>query len=359
MSKTLGYAGRRATRSLLVAAITATAVLAIGATTASAAGQLRWTLENAFATGCSGTGLNCTWLGYVTNPTPGSGARGTTTPVAPATGSVVTPTSPRGAGIDYSFGFPQDGGDETYSGAAQSFEFEGAIQFTSPLPPAGHGITMTIVDPRVVLAGDGTGELYASGVKAAGVGTTAPYDETKPVLDLDLSAVDYEFEADGTQTIGGIVPSIHETDYAFPSNYVTGAGPDRTPNTFGSFALVLNAPDAGQGPAGPQGPTGPAGPQGPAGAQGELGPRGKPGLVRGSLKRSADAARIVRLASAPFGNGKARKVKLRRNGKLVARGELLGRRLSLKLVGPGAADRPLAGRYVLRGARRRVVVAIG
>jgi hypothetical protein len=325
-----------------VATLLGAAALAVGASPALAAGQLDWTFENSYASGCSTTGLHCTWLGYMTNPTPGSGTRGSVSVTAPALGTTVTPTSPRGANVFNSFAFPLDAAASsatTYTGAAQSLEFDGTINFVSPLPPAGHGITMTIVDPLVELAGDGTGALYASGVKAAGVGTTAPYDRTQPVFDLDASNIVVSTAVDGTQTVSGIVPSINATDYAFPANYVTGAGPDRDPNTFGGFALVLNKPE---GPAGPAGPVGPAGPAGPVGKSVTI------------VRR----IQVVRLASAPFGKS-ARKVRVLKRGKLVARGRVKGRTLRVKLA-RGATER-LRGKCVLRvvGGKRRAVVRLG
>lgn len=340
---------RRGARSIAAVALGALA-LAMTASAASANGELRWTFENAYATGCSVTGLHCTWLGYMTNPAPGSGTRGSVSVTAPALGTTVTPTSPRGANVFNSFAFPTAAADAAtrFSGGAQSLEFEGTIEFVSPPPPNGHGITMTVEDPRIELAGNGTGALFASGVKAAGVGTTAPYDRTKPVLDLDLTNVVVETSVDGTQTIDGIVPSIDEADYAFPANYAAGAGPDRTPNTFGSFSLALDRPDGVGGPPGPRGADGAAG---PIGATGPLGPTG----TTVTIVRRIQVARLVK---APFGRG-SRRVRALRKGKLVARGRVRGKTVRLKLV--EGSTRQLRGRYVLRviGGKRRAVVRLG
>jgi len=340
---------RHGARSIAAVALGALA-LAVIASPASADGELRWSFENAYATGCSATGLHCTWLGYMTNPAPGSGTRGTVSATAPALGTTVTPASPRGANVFNSFAFPVAAADVAarFTGGIQSFEFEGAINFVSAPPPNGHGITMTVEDPRVELAGNGTGALFASGVKAAGVGMTAPYDRTKPVFDLDLTNVVVDTSVDGTQTINGLVPSIDETDYAFPANYATGAGPDRTPNTFGSFSLILDRPDGAGGPAGPRGPDGAPGPIGASGPQGPAGTTVT--IVRRVL--------VARLAKAPFGKG-SRRVRALRNGKLVARGRVKGRTVRLKLL--ETSTKPLEGRYVLRviGGTRRAVVRLG
>jgi hypothetical protein len=349
MKHLLPKARRRGIRALAALAVAVVAAcLTAGA--ASADGQLRWTSQTSFASGCTTTLIDCTWLGYMTNPAPGSGTRGTVDAIPPALGTTIAPTSPRGHNVFNAFAFPFDAVDSTgatYTGGAQGFEFDGAIRFLSPLPPGGHGITMTIEDPRVELAGDGTGALFASGVKAAGVGSTAPYDRTQPVFDLDLTDIVVTTAYDGTQTVDGIVPSIDEGGYAFPANYVTGAGPDRTPNTFGGFALVLNQPAAaggspGAGPIGPAGPTGPAGPAGPE-------------------SRKVTAIRriqVVRLAEAPFGRG-ARKVRVLKRGKLVARGRVKGKALRVRLA-KGAGKR-LRGRVVLRvvAGKGRAVVRLG
>lgn len=356
--KLLPRARRRGPRT--AAAVAAVALLALAATssTASADGQLQWSFENAYASGCSGTALHCTWLGYMTNPAPGSGTRGSVSVVAPALGTAVTPASPRGAGVSNTFAFPLDeaaSSATTYTGGAQSLEFDGAIEFLSPLPPDGHGITMTVEDPRVELAGDGTGALFASGVKAAGVGSTAPYDRTQPVFDLDLTNVVVTTAFDGTRTVEGIVPSIDEGGYAFPGNYATGAGPDRTPNTFGGFSLVLDRPQGGSGPAGPTGPAGLVGPAGPRGQQGPAGPEA-------SVERTVRVVRriqVVRLARAPFGK-RARGVRVLKRGKLVARGRVKGRTLRVALTRRARAKR-VRGKVVLRvvGGKRRAVARLG
>ena len=109
------------------------------------------------------------------------------------------------------------------------------------------------------------------------------------------------------------MPSIATADYVFPG-YAQGAGPERTPDTFGAMTLRLGlAPDTGpgtQGPAGADGATGPAGAAGPAGPPGPPGARGPAG------KR----VQIATLARAPFKGRATRRGRLTtRKGKLVAR----------------------------------------
>jgi hypothetical protein len=379
---------RRRVGRVTAAAIVGALALAIAATSASAASQLEWSLENAYSSGCSTSGLHCTWLGYMTNPAPGSGTRGTVAPTGAAVGPTVTGAAPspslRGANVFYAWSFPyNDGTGESYNGGAATYEFDGGMSFTSPAPPNGHGITITVVDPEVVVDGDGTGSLYAEGLKATGVGTTAPYDRTLPVFDLDFSDAIVQFNPDGSQSVVGIVPSIHEADYAFPANYAAGDGPNRTPNTFGSFALRFNV-DADAGPTGPGGPAGPtgasgsdgtngadgaAGAAGATGAKGDKGDRGTRGRrgkrgkrgprgFRGKVKVVAKRSQLVRLAKAPFGK-KARSVLLKRNGRTIAYGRIKGRTVRLKL--PNAASSKLRGGYVLRavGSSRYAGVRLG
>lgn len=322
----------RAGRMALVAA---TAVLALGVTASAASastmasnGQLRWTMQNSYTLGCSAPpGLNCTWLGYLTNPAPGpASAKGTASTENGAVGTTVSPTSPRGAGVLYTFGFPFNGlmssGPVYTGGGSDEFEFDGTLKFFSPpfVPPpgeGGHGFTMTIEDPLVTLAGDGTGALYASGL---GQGTTATYDRSEPVFDLDLTTATIETDADGTQTIGPIVPSIHEGDYAFPGEYPTDSGPNRAPNIFGSFTLVLNEPEGGGGQFGPPGPQGEKGDTGEAGARGATGVPGVSG-ARGKQGKQGKRGPQGKSGKSATGKKKNKKGKPGRKGKPGKKGK--------------------------------------
>lgn len=375
---------RRSPRLRLLAPLLAAAGLAIAPGAAQAGVTLDWTMENAFASGCSVSGLNCTSLGHVTNPAPGSGANGSAIPSGGATlvgpggdpFAAVTPQSPRGAGQDYTFSYPASDGLIDTDLLSGEMQFEGAVSFSAPPPPAGHGFTYTIENPRLVLHGDGTGLLYASGVHTVGApgSEPVPYDETEPILDLDLDGISgpptypaatWKLRADGTRTLTGMVPSIDNGGYAFPANYVTGAGPERTPNTFGSFALTI-APDSGpQGPAGPAGSpgapgapgatgaAGPVGPIGPAGPRGRRGPRGK----RGKPGKPARRRQVSRLARAPYAGRRTRKVRVTRAGRVLATGTVRGRVLRLRLTRGRKRIRgvvTLRPRASLRPARVRI-----
>lgn len=343
--------GRRRGRRLLLSLTIAAASLGVTAATASAGVTLGWTFENAYQSGCSGSGLNCTYLGFVTNPLPPgpASAQGTVTPsggvtIAGPTGPVdsVTPTSPRGAGQNYTFSYPAASGVIDTDSGIGSMTFGGTVTFESK----NQGFILTVVDPRLELTSATAGELYATGVHTTSMtpgDPPAPYGQTKPILDLDLTAASWKLYADGTRALTGIVPSIHEGGYAFPGNYATGAGPNRTPNTFGSFSLVVSPNTGPIGPVGPIGPIGPAGPKGETGATGKTGKQGK----RGKRGKRGPAGKVkrVKVSKAPFAKGVARKVKVTRHGKVVASGTVEGKTLTVKLTG-----KDLAGVYVLRPA---------
>lgn len=77
--------------------------------------------------------------------------------------------------------------------------------------------------------------------------------------------------ANETTTITGLVPAIATADKVWPGgSYPVGAGPDRTPNTFGAFALDVSTaqaaapPPPAPAPAPVQQPASPAGAGSPA-----------------------------------------------------------------------------------------------
>ena len=217
---------RRAATLMIVAAGAAAA----GAAPAQAAptpvegGSLAWHAVNAFDD-TNGR----TWFGYVTAPTLANGA---ITPLAPAFGPTLTGTSPRTA-TPVRWGVPAVAGG-TYDPDTREGEiaFDGGLEFDG----TAHGFTYSLEGPRIELTGT-TGKLYASGVRfPSGANPATTYDDSQPVFDLDLSGA----TVSGNR-ISGIVPRIATADLAFPANYPAGAGPDRTPNTFGGFTLSLGA----------------------------------------------------------------------------------------------------------------------
>lgn len=229
---------------LLRLALPTALALSCAAAPASAApvpvtgGALTWTQANVYESGAP-AGTNRTWLGYTTITGPPF-TNGSMTASDGATGATVDGRSARGATATYDVVFPTGQGG-TYDAATGSgtIELRGTLTFRSQA----HRFTITIKDPQVVLAG-ARGQLFASGSGSSGGGEGstdgAAYDRSRPVLDLDLSKASTSTAADGTRTISGIVPAVATANMVWPGgNYPQGAGPDRTPNTFGSLSLEL------------------------------------------------------------------------------------------------------------------------
>lgn len=308
---------RRSAR--LIAAIAVAAAVAPAAASAAtvASGHLDWTQTNVYDLG--GPQPQRTWLGYVTGNAGTGQAGGSATPTAPATGPTVTTASARGASENYTTVFPSTAGTYDANTGVGTIELDGGLSYTSPV----HMFTIVVNQPQIVLNGN-SGQIFASG---AGAGATPTYDRAQPLFDLDLSDATVTLKADGSRILSGIVPSIATANLAFPgANYGAGAGPERDPNTFGSFALTLRlAPgDADAGPTGPAGPAGVAGAAGPAGPAGRPGPAGPAATIR-SLKAI--------LAKAPFKGQATRKVTvLNSKGKTVATGTIKGRVLKVTLA---------------------------
>jgi hypothetical protein len=306
--------------ALLAAAAVALAVPAVAPAATVTGGGLDWTLANVYESGGPRT-----YLGYVTSPA-GSGpsANGTATPSAGATGPTVTPASPRGVDQLATFAFGTASGRYDRAAGTGEIEVKGVVTFSSPI----HRFTTSIEHPRIVLTGT-TGTLSASG--ATGVtGQGGTYDRAKPVFALDLSRATVADQG-ATRTIAGIVPSIANDPFG---GYAPGSGPDRTPNTFGSFALRLTLAED---------------------------PPPPPAATTGKVRGPARAARVVVTLGDALGKaGKAYAVRLVAGGKTVASGTLEDRTLTLR-VRKGKRQYPLiAGRYSLRGtglATTRVTVA--
>ena len=302
---------RRSAR--LIAAIAVASAMAPAAASAAtvASGHLDWTQTAVYNSGTP----QRTWLGYVTGDPMVGQAGGSATPTAPATGPTVTTASPRGVSETYTTVFPATDGTYDANTGTGTVELEGGLSFTSPV----HMFTITVDQPEIVLDGN-SGQLFASGT---GGGDTPTYDDTKPLFDLDLSDATVTLKADGSRVISGIVPSIATANWAFPSNYPAGAGPDRDPNTFGSFDLTLRlAPgDAGRRPVLPV----------PRACRPRR-PRRNPG------RRLAGPAATIRslkaiLAKAPFKGKATRKVTvLNSKGKTLATGTIKGRVLKVTLA---------------------------
>lgn len=301
---------------LALLAAMAPALLAAPASAATVtSGKLDWTTTKVYDTSAP-AGTQRTWLGYVTSAFPL--ANGSVTASEGATGAAVNSAS--AAPADYTFTYPATGGTYEPATGEGTIQLDGIVTFFSPpggAPPnGGHDFTITVEDPKLVLNGD-SGQLLASGKKSGDPLTYA----NAAVFNLDLSAATVTLHADGSRTIAGIVPSIATSLAVFPAPYVAGSGPDRTPNTFGGFSLrVKTAPVAG-----PQGPAGPAGPKG-------------------------DEGKLVRLQSsvlkrAPYPDGKRHRVSvLSTKGKRVlAKGSVRARTLSVRLADDAPAGKRIKG----------------
>src|SRR5690606_28047250 len=154
-------------------------------------------------------------------------AAGTATAAAPATGAEIGPSSPKGETELSTFTFPVSGGAYDRAARTGTIRAQGTVTFASAM----HRFTITVTDPVVSLNGT-TGTLSASG--QGGASGQTPYTADQPLFTLDLSGATVRDTGVGTQQIEGIVPALATADTAFPPNYQVGAGPDRTPNTFGS-----------------------------------------------------------------------------------------------------------------------------
>lgn len=273
-------------------------------------GALSWTQYNVYDTG-QPAGTDRTWLGYVTSTLPPS-ALGSATPIAPATGDTVTPSSTRGTGTTApnTTTFPATSGTYDATDGTGTIELDGALEYTS----AAHGFDITIEKPKLVLDGF-SGKLYASG---KGGGSNPTYDRSTVLFNLNLTNATVALKADGSRVISGIVPSLATLNAAFPGNYAVGSGPDRTPNTFGSFSLTVKT---NGGDTGAKGDTGAAGKDGAAGANGKDGATATIRTVKAVL------------AKAPYTGSATRKVTVySTTNKKLATGTIKGRVLKVTLA---------------------------
>ena len=232
--------------------------------------SLKWTQANVFNTSAA-SGYDRTFLGYTTNSTDmgaGPPSGGNVAPSAGATGDTVTTASARGASELYSNTFAPVSGSVSGPSSAPV----GTLQFTGTVTYVVNGVVATVINPRIVLAGDGTGQLFATGFGITGM-TGAPYDDSAPMLNLDFdgqapnagapisqpglqagySAAQWQVNGDGSLSLEGIVPSVATTGLLYGTSYAVGSGPDRIPNRFGTLALQVAASTAA-----PSSPTGPA-----------------------------------------------------------------------------------------------------
>jgi hypothetical protein len=229
----------RRVKQLLLVAVAAIAAASFAPSAMAAtveSGSLTWTQANVYEFNAP-TNTNRTWAGYTTSP---GFTNGTVSASGAATGAAITPQSARGANALYPLTYNTGTGDYDPATRIGTVEFDGVVTFFSPpVSQGGHGFTITVENPQLVLNGN-TGTLYASGQgqqSQSGGGST--YDRSQPVFTLDLSGATTAANADGSTTVSGVVPALATAAYVFPANYVVGDGPNRTPNTFGGFSYTV------------------------------------------------------------------------------------------------------------------------
>lgn len=230
------------TRLFAVALLAALASAVPAAANPVSVGQLDWNNVNLYDTAAP-AGTKRTFVGFTADPrvppppSAAGAANGTVFPDAPATGPVVDATVAQGTAVTHTF--PNRPTGSTYDPATKKgvLEYLGTLHFKSTKL----GFDITVQNPQVVLDGD-TGKLYANGTNSGNGQANppvpaGPYDRSEPVFTLDLSGAQTT-RVGNAVTITGIVPSVARGGYVFFTNYATGAGPERDPDTFGSFSLT-------------------------------------------------------------------------------------------------------------------------
>lgn len=213
----------------LAAGAAALAVAAPASAANVSGGHLDWSSPDVYVSGGART-----WLGYVTTL-----ANGTATPSNGATGDTVTPASPHGETSIATWAYNRLRGEYDSGTKTGNLSASGTVTFASTQ----YGFSISVENPVVVLNG-AQSTLSASGASGATPGTT--YTTQSPLFNLDLTKATFTASDAGVVTVAGIVPSLATASTAFPPNYQVGAGPDRTPNTFGSFALTIDTAVTGR-----------------------------------------------------------------------------------------------------------------
>lgn len=246
----------RSPRLLLSTAVAALATAALAAPAGATpvpvhGGSVAWGLANHYSVSVPAINRG-TWLGHATNP--GQANRGQSNGTATASdgatvtapdgtaGTVVGPESIRGTDQLFTFNYGTATG--TYDADAKTADVSstGAVTFVTypglPTPPA----PLTVSNPRIVLTGT-TGAVYAGvdGASAGQGGAVTPYDPTTPLFTIDASAATYVTQADGSVLVTGLIPTLAKGPvFGSTTSYKPGeSGPDRTPNTWGGFGLLL------------------------------------------------------------------------------------------------------------------------
>lgn len=241
MSSPKTPARRLSLGALALSAILVTAAVAAGtASAATAPVKLKWDQVKVYESPQVVPNTNRTWLGYLArNGNSMAYARGTVTPTEGLEGPTVTPDSASGPTALYSWIFSSSAQAFNTAKFVGSFDFAGTLTYDSPPPPNGHGISISISSPKLVINPDGvSGSLLASGKGLGPANTGGPdygaYAGTE-VFKLDLSKATCKLSRHGSTTLEGIVPSLSAPGF-FTASYAVGSGPERTPNTYGTFS---------------------------------------------------------------------------------------------------------------------------
>lgn len=344
---------RRLVAPVAIAALALTAASAHAAPQTVVGGNLNWSTVKVFA---ATPGIDQTFAGYFAQAGRPGHQNITFSPTRGAWGTTISPATAQGTPV--SWNFPTIGGvydPETRVGTVSAVgELRGVS--TNIAPNIGFNYVLSIQDPTVVFDGTDTASLYASGTKYNGNPDSAAPDNTEPygyseLFSLDLSRLVETQNPDGTTTLENLVPTVVTGIYG-SATYGPGAGPNRTPNTFGGFSLTIATPQAG--PTGQPGAPGPVGVPGPAGVPGPVGPAGK----TGTPGKTGETKVIARLSKAPWKGTKTRRVSLRKGKTVVATGKIKQRTLTVTVR---KGKKVSAGKYTLKinGSKSKKSIRIG
>ena len=213
-------------RAVVPLALLAMTVVAVPAQAKSAKvkkASLSWAQTNVYVPGTTPP-IQKTFAGYVA-----ALSKGTVTPLAGATGQTITGTSAAGVTSVYTQTFKGTKGKVDAKKLKGTVTLKGIVEFKTTQ------FATTVENPKLVLKGK-TAQIVASGKTS---NAAAPTYANKTLLNLDLSKAKIT-KKKTKLTVTGAVPSVATADLAFPASYAVGAGPERTPNTFGSFSFTVS-----------------------------------------------------------------------------------------------------------------------
>lgn len=331
----------RPTRTALAAAtLAALPSTALAAPVPIEGGSLDWAQVNVY-----NAAPERTFLGHTTNP--GLAQQGRSNGTALTSGGATTfapdgtetdgarPESARGVGQAFTFRFPAAGG--TFDRAAHTLDLTstGTLTYAQypalPTPPA----PIAVGALRLTLTGT-TGAIYAATSGPAGAGDT-PGD---PLFTLNAAQAQITPLAGGRYVISGLVPTLAKANiFGTAQQYAPGtSGPDRTPNTWGTFSVTVDTEKAAA----------------PTVVERER-------IVERLVERQVDRTSVLlarTLRTRPFSTGAPVEFSLRKAGEKAVLGEgvVIGRKLwvvvpaGTVLRGKYALDRTSAGKRLVRRA---------